>query len=115
MVHNQANASRPLHASDGAVRVEYLTNAQASAYCLPRRDGLNRCTADQPQRSPPTTPNCALQLGYAPLGPNDALIAAHALAMNAIAITYTPNFSRSGLRVENHRQTTKQPRSHPTD
>lgn len=107
MAHNQANANRPLYAS---VMVQCELE-----YGLTKRPSLRLDVAYQGVMASidvlPITAEVAshyaqlrtqLEVLGTPIGPNDALIAAHALAMNATLVTGDAEFLRvPGLRVEN--------------
>ena len=107
MAHNQANANRPLYASVMVkCELEYGLTKRPS----PRLDVAYQGVMASIDVLPITAEVAShyaqlrtqLEVLGTPIGPNDALIAAHALAMNATLVTGDAEFLRvPGLRVEN--------------
>ncbi len=107
IAHNQANPSRALYAS---VMVQCELEYGLAKRPSPRLDiayqGVMASIDVLPITAEVTSHYAQLRtqleaLGT-PIGPNDSLIAAHALAMNATLVTSDAEFLRvPGLRVEN--------------
>ena len=107
MAHNQANANRPLYAS---VMVKCELQYGLTKRPSPRLDVAYQGVMASIDVLPITAEVAShyaqlrtqLEALGTPIGPNDALIAAHALAMNATLVTGDAEFLRvPGLRVEN--------------
>ncbi len=107
MAHNQANANRPLYASVMVqCELEYGLTKRPSPRLDVAYQGVMASIDVLPITAEVATHYAQLRTQLeamgTPIGPNDALIAAHALAMNATLVTGDAEFLRvPGLQVEN--------------